>query len=64
MTVYHATYSGPLDFDLDVIVETDDSDYVSTGDLSQYGEDSILHPVAFFLSKHSPAECNYKIYDK
>ena len=64
MTVYHGTYSGPLDFDLDVIVETDASDYVSTGVLSQYGENGILHPVAFFLFKHSPAECNYEIYNK
>jgi hypothetical protein len=24
----------------------------------------VLHQVAFFLKKHSPAECNYDIYDK
>ena len=51
-------------FDRDVIVETDTSDYISAGVLSQYGSDSILHPVAFFSNKHSPAECNYEIYDK
>jgi hypothetical protein len=45
-------------------VETDASDYVSTGMLSQYDDDGILHPVAFFSKKHSPAECNYEIYDK
>ena len=32
--------------------------------LSQYGKDGILHPVAFFSTKHSPAEWNYEIYDK
>jgi len=32
--------------------------------LSQYGDDGLLHPVAFFSKKHSPAECNYEIYDK
>ena len=32
--------------------------------LSQYGDDGILHPVAFFLKKHSSIECNYEIYDK
>ena len=53
-----------FDFDKDIIVETDTSDYVSAGVLSQYGKDGILHPVAFFSTKHSPAECNYKIYDK
>jgi hypothetical protein len=45
-------------------VETDASDYMSTGVLSQYDDEGILHPVAFFSKKHSPAECNYEIYDK
>ena len=31
---------------------------------SQYDDDGILHPVAYFSKKHSPAECNYEIYDK
>ena len=42
-----------FDFDRDVIVETDASDYVSTGVLSQYGEDGILHPVALFSDRKS-----------
>jgi hypothetical protein len=53
-----------FDYDRDVIVETDASDYVSAGVLSQYDDDGILHPVAFFSKKHSSAECNYEIYDK
>jgi len=32
--------------------------------LSQPDENDVLHPVAFFSKKHSPAECNYGIYDK
>jgi hypothetical protein len=32
--------------------------------LSQYDDDGILHPVAFFSKKHSLAECKYEIYDK
>jgi hypothetical protein len=48
----------------DVIVETDTSDYVSAGVLSPCDNDGILHPVAYILKKHSPAECNYAIYDK
>ena len=32
--------------------------------LSQPDDAGILHPVGFFLKKHSPAECNYEIYDK
>lgn len=53
-----------FDFERDVVVETDASDYVSAGVLSQYDDDGILHPVAYFSTKHSPAECNYEIYDK
>ena len=45
-------------------METDASDYVSAGILSQYGIDGILHPVAYFSKKHLPAECNYEIHDK
>ena len=48
----------------EIIVETDASDYVSVGMMSQYDADGILHPVAFFSKKHSPVECNYEIYDK
>jgi hypothetical protein len=53
-----------FDPNCDIIVETDASDYVSAGVLSQYDNDGILHPVAYFSKKHSPAECNYEIYDK
>jgi hypothetical protein len=53
-----------FDPDRQIVVETDASDYVSAGILSQYDEEGVLHPVAFFSKKHSPAECNYEIYDK
>ena len=45
-------------------METDASDYVSTRILSQYNDEGVLHPVAYFSKKHSPTECNYEIYDK
>ena len=48
----------------EMIIETDASDYVSGGVLSQYNDDGVLHPVAYFSKKHTPAECNYDIYDK
>jgi hypothetical protein len=54
----------PFDWTKDVIVETDASDYVSAGVLSQYDDEGVLHPVAFFSKKHSTTECNYEIYDK
>jgi len=53
-----------FDYVREIIVDTDASDYVSAGILSQYDEEGILHPVAFYSKKHSPVECNYEIYDK
>jgi len=53
-----------FDHEREVIIETDASDYVSAGVLSQRDDEGILHPVAYFSKKHSPAECNYAIYDK
>ena len=46
------------------VLETDSSDYVNGGVLSQYDDDGVLHPVAFFSKSMLPAECNYEIYDK
>jgi len=53
-----------FDHDRDIVVDTDASDFVSAAILLQYDDDGILHPVAFLSKKHSPAECNYEIYDK
>jgi hypothetical protein len=53
-----------FDPDQDIILEIDASNYVSTSVLSQYNDVNILHPMAYFSKKHSPMECNYKIYDK
>ena len=53
-----------FDYDREIVVETDASNYVSAGILSQYDDEGILHPVAYYSKKHSPAECNYEIYDK
>ena len=45
------------------MVETDASNLVSAGVLSQYDDEGVLHPIAFYSRKHNPAECNYEIYD-
>ena len=37
-----------FDPDQECVVETDASYYVSAGILSQYGDNAILHPVAYF----------------
>ena len=52
-----------FDHEREVIIETDASDYVSAGVLSQRDDERVLHPVAYYSKKHSLAECNYDIYD-
>jgi hypothetical protein len=47
-----------------IMVETDASNLIIVRVLSQYDHDNILHPVAYFSRKHSPAKINYEIYDK
>ena len=46
------------------MVEVDASNWAAGGTLSQYGDDGVLYPVAYFSAKHSAQECNYDIYDK
>jgi len=53
-----------FDFDKEIVVETDASDIVSAGILSQPRSGGLLHPITFFSKKHTPGECNYDIYDK
>ena len=45
-------------------IETDASDWVSSAIVFQKDNLGNLRPVAFMSKKHSPAEYNYKIYDK
>src|SRR5205807_8341709 len=64
----HAFMTAPIlarfDHERTILVETDASDYVSAGVLSQRNDQGTLHPIAFFSKKHLSAECNYEIYDK
>lgn len=53
-----------FDYNKRAILETDASNWASGGVLSQMDDSGMIHPVAFFSTKHSPAECNYEIYDK
>jgi hypothetical protein len=52
-----------FDHEREVIIETDPSDYVSAGVLSQRDDEEVLHPVAYYSKKRSPAECHYDIFD-
>jgi hypothetical protein len=45
-------------------LETDASDGVISGALSQLTDQKEWHPVAFFSKIMNPAQCNYFIYDK
>lgn len=53
-----------FDPDRRCIVEVDSSDWANGGILSQYDNEGILHPVAYFSSRLNPAQVNYEIYDK
>ena len=53
-----------FDVEREIIVETDASDYVFVGIISQYDDNGILHPIAYFSKKYLPAEYNYEIYDE
>jgi transposase InsO family protein len=48
----------------DTTVETDASDGVVSGILSQKQLDDLWRPVAYYSKTMSPAECNYTIHDK
>ena len=48
----------------EAVLETDSSDFVNGGVLSQYDDQGRLHPVAFYSKSLAPAQCNYQIYDK
>jgi len=56
-----------FDPELEILVETDASDYVTSRILSQKHLENgklVLYPVAFIFEKMTPAECNYGIGDK
>ena len=46
------------------MLETDASDGIVAGVLSQCGKDQLWHPVAYFSKTMAPVEHNYKIHDK
>lgn len=52
------------DPELQSMVETDASDGVIAGVLSQQHPDGEWYPVAYFSKTMAPAECNYSIHDK
>ena len=52
------------DPNLESRIETDASNGVVAGVLSQLHSDGEWHSVAYFSKTMAPAECNYEIHDK
>lgn len=50
--------------DLPSALSTDTSDFAIAGVLHQPDDLGLLHPIAYFSRKLSPAEINYEVYDK
>jgi hypothetical protein len=46
------------------VLETDASGYAVAGVLSQYDNQGLLRPVAYFSKKMTSAQANYEIHDK
>ena len=46
------------------MLETDASGYAVAGVLSQYDDQGLLRPVAYFSKKMTSAQANYEIHDK
>ena len=53
-----------FDSERDTVLECDSSGYAVGGVLSQYDDEGILRPCAYFSKKNNPHECNYEIHDK
>ncbi|KAI0996585.1 hypothetical protein K3495_g11597 [Podosphaera aphanis] len=53
-----------FDPDRRCFVEVDSSDWAHGGILSQLDDGNVLHPVAYFSGRLSPAQINYEIHDK
>ena len=53
-----------FDFEKECILETNLSNNASARMFCQYGEDRLLHPMAFFSCKYLSQVINYEIYDK
>jgi len=50
--------------DRELIIETETSDNETTGVLSQYSNEGVLHPAVYLLKQNTLAYCHHDIYDK
>lgn len=47
-----------------IVMETDISEYLSTGTLLKHNDNGILYLVASYSKKQSAVECNDEVYNK
>jgi hypothetical protein len=47
-----------------IVIETDISDYIFSGILSQYEDNGILYLIAYFFENYSSGKYNYIIYNQ
>jgi len=59
-----ATILHHFDHHREVVMQTDASDYVSSGVPAQQDNQRVPHSVAYFLKTHTLAECNYTMWNK
>ena len=62
--LFKASVLAHFDLNRKTVLETNASQYIIGGVLSQYSNDDSLHSVVFYNKNMLPAECNYYIYDK
>jgi hypothetical protein len=53
-----------FDSERDTVLECDSSGYAIGGVLSQYDDEGVLRPCAYYSKKNNAHECNYEIHDK
>ena len=53
-----------FDPERETVLESDSSGYAVGGVLSQYDNEGVLRPCAYFSRKNNAYECNYEIHDK
>jgi hypothetical protein len=60
--LYFSTVLHYFNLESKIVVVVESSNLVVAGILSQNDDNDILHPVAYFSSKHPLAEINYEMY--
>jgi len=52
-----ATVLRHFNYEREVVAKTASSDYVSDSELLQYDDESVLHPMEYICTMHTPGDC-------